>query len=85
MTVQEYDNRKRLFHLGKLLRDMELDEDERVRIGKELIMLSGVCPACNGEGLDGDPPDANGVGGGQWACDKCHGAGFTVNREVANA
>lgn len=28
-------------------------------------MLSGVCPACNGKGFDGDPPDANGVGGGQ--------------------
>ena len=44
---------------------MELDEDERARIGKEIIMLSGVCPACNGKGFDGDPPDANGVGGGQ--------------------
>lgn len=85
MTLQEYNDRKRLFHLGKRLLDMELDEDERARIGKEIIMLSGVCPACNGQGFDGDPPDANGVGGGQWDCDKCHGSGFTVNNEVDNA
>lgn len=71
-----------MFHLGKRLRDTELDEDEIVRIGKEVIQLSGVCAACDGEGIDGEPPDANGVGGGQWNCDKCGGSGFITN--VAN-
>lgn len=74
MNLTEYNLRHEIFRLGKRLQDYEIDEDEQARIGAELVALSGVCPACKGEGIDGENPDyPGGPGGGTWACEKCSG------------
>lgn len=65
----------RVYQLGERLRSYEMDEDEQASIGDELIALSGICRHCDGSGMDGDPPDAAGVGGGEWPCDRCNGSG----------
>lgn len=69
-------NVMRIYELAKELRDYELDDDDLERISRELIEITGICQACHGGGLDGEPPDANGVWGGVWACDTCDGTGF---------
>lgn len=77
MTKTEMDIRLAMFEAGRKVELFALDENEAVTIGRELIAESGVCYACRGTGEDGDPPDANGEGGGVWACRKCGGSGFT--------
>lgn len=73
-----------VFGLGRKLRDYELTDDQVVRFGEEIIKLSGVCENCQGTGQDGDPPDANGVGGGIFICQRCDGTGFhTANTAVS--
>lgn len=70
-----------VFGLGLKLRDYQLTESEVVRFGEEIIKLSGVCENCRGTGWDGDPPDAGGVGGGIFICQRCDGTGFhTANK-----
>ncbi len=77
MNEEEFNNRHRIFQLGLEVRDAVMDETDQDRIGQELVKISGVCESCSGTGIDGDPPDAAGVGGGTWACERCKGSGFS--------
>lgn len=81
MSESEYDLRQELFKIAVKLRDFEHDDEDVCRIGDRLVRLSLVCEQCHGTGQDGEPADANGVGGGVWACDKCNG-GFIANGGV---
>jgi hypothetical protein len=71
-----FDQRLRLFNVGRNLRDYAFSEDEVVRFGQDIIKLSGICDNCQGSGEDGEPPDANGVGGAIFRCNKCGGTGL---------
>lgn len=72
-----------IFGFGVKLRDYALTESEVVRLGEDIIKLSGVCENCRGTGEDGDPPEANGEGGSMFLCQRCDGTGFsTANAEA---
>lgn len=68
-------DRHRIFAIGRELAGYELGEDRVVQLGEELKTLSEVCPDCLGEGIDGDPGDAAGVGAATWPCETCGGNG----------
>ena len=68
---QQYRDDYKIFEIGKKLKHFELTIEELEEFGRELISISGICENCNGTGLDSDPPDANGVGGGFFKCPEC--------------
>lgn len=74
----KFQERMRLFQIGKCLEDEEIDDAQQTRIGAELIALSGVCTSCYGGGQDGDSPDANGDGGWVGLCMQCDGTGLAA-------
>lgn len=78
MTENEYNLRMEIYQIGLKLEGDILEEDQIIRIGKELIAMSRVCENCAGKGEDGDPPDSNGVGGGVGICERCKGNCFSV-------
>ena len=76
MTQSEFGLRTKMYALARRLKTY-VSEDQILDIADELEDLSGICPDCNGNGVDGDPPDAAGVGGGVWTCERCRGGGIT--------
>lgn len=72
MHEELYILRRTVYRIGKQLKGDVFEEEDIIRIGKELIAESGLCTACDGTGEDGDPD------GGTYACDFCKGSGRSV-------
>jgi hypothetical protein len=69
-----YDLRREVYRIGQRLIGDELDEQNQIAVGGELVSASGLCTACEGSGEDGDPD------GGTYACECCNGTGMAPSQ-----
>lgn len=76
--VEHLVKMKRIYQIGCDLRDMAFGVEELDAILAELRKLSGICPMCEGTGIDGDDGDSNGVGGYAHECSACNGRCFAM-------
>lgn len=65
--MELYEIRREMHRIGERLIGEEIDEQDQIAVGGELIGLSRLCHFCGGTGEDGDPD------GGTYACDSCGG------------
>ena len=64
----EYSFRIAVYKIGRMMRDCELDYDSVEQLGNDLMEHSGVCRACDGDGVYTDPES-----GKTEDCYRCHG------------
>lgn len=65
--MELYQLRRDIHRIGERLIGEEMDEQDQVAVGGQLVELSRLCHSCGGTGEDGDPD------GGTYACDSCKG------------